>query len=231
MDWCYVNRQPGWGFPMQYSILVIEAAGQTRQAVSALLPADPYTITSATTIKEAVAILEMLWPDLVICNLDGSQLTLAKCRSALQETGLNLPVLILTEASPALTNAETFLPAPFTANDLRHAAQMIVAQNRFLRLGNFTLDTKAKVLLYPLNKHRLTPKLYHLLHLLMVHEGKTVTRKAMMQQVWETDYMGDTRTLDVHIRWLREKIEADPSEPKHLHTVRGEGYRFVATTT
>jgi DNA-binding response OmpR family regulator len=76
--------------------------------------------------------------------------------------------------------------------------------------------------------HHLTPKLFELLMLLAAGEGKIVYRKTIMKKVWETDYMGDTRTLDVHIRWLRQKIEENPARPRHLLTVRGAGYRFFA---
>jgi DNA-binding response OmpR family regulator len=56
--------------------------------------------------------------------------------------------------------------------------------------------------------------------------GQTITRKTLMKEVWETDYLGDTRTLDVHIRWVREKVEENPSKPQRLLTVRGQGYKF-----
>ena len=60
----------------------------------------------------------------------------------------------------------------------------------------------------------------------MRHEGKTLTRQFLMETVWETNYMGDTRTLDVHVRWIRERIEVEPGSPRYLRTVRGIGYRF-----
>ncbi|MCS7055998.1 MAG: response regulator transcription factor [Thermoflexales bacterium] len=72
----------------------------------------------------------------------------------------------------------------------------------------------------------LNPKLSKLLQLFMQRQGEVLPRKLLMQQVWETDYLGDTRTLDVHIRWLREAIEDNPTEPAYLRTVRGQGYRF-----
>ncbi len=72
----------------------------------------------------------------------------------------------------------------------------------------------------------LNPKLSKLLQLFMQRQGEVLPRKLLMQQVWETDYLGDTRTLDVHIRWLREAIEDNPTEPMYLRTVRGQGYRF-----
>ena len=70
-------------------------------------------------------------------------------------------------------------------------------------------------------------KEFELLSLLMNRAGDAVTRAELFDQVWGTDWLGDTRTLDVHVRWLREKIEDDPSHPCYIQTVRGVGYRFV----
>jgi DNA-binding response OmpR family regulator len=74
---------------------------------------------------------------------------------------------------------------------------------------------------------KLRHKEYELLALLMQHAGKVVTREVLFSQIWGTDWLGDTRTLDVHIRWLRQKIEADPSIPQYIQTVRNAGYRFA----
>jgi len=72
----------------------------------------------------------------------------------------------------------------------------------------------------------LTPRQAQLLDVFMRNAGHTLTRKYLMETVWETDYMGDTRTLDVHVRWIRERIEEKPSSPRYLRTVRGVGYHF-----
>jgi two-component system, OmpR family, phosphate regulon response regulator PhoB len=72
----------------------------------------------------------------------------------------------------------------------------------------------------------LAPKEFQLLQLLMLHEGRALTRDFLIEQVWGDAFMGDFKTLDVHIRWLREKIETDPSRPEQIITVRGVGYRF-----
>jgi DNA-binding response OmpR family regulator len=73
---------------------------------------------------------------------------------------------------------------------------------------------------------RLTPKQSKLLELFMHNPGKLLTRKKLIREVWLTDYTGDTRTLDVHMSWLRHAIEPDPAKPEFLHTIRGMGYRF-----
>jgi two-component system alkaline phosphatase synthesis response regulator PhoP len=74
-----------------------------------------------------------------------------------------------------------------------------------------------------------TQKEYDLLHALMIQAGRVVSRAELLDQVWGVDWLGDTRTLDVHVRWLREKVEEDPGQPRYIQTVRGVGYRFAAS--
>ncbi len=100
-----------------------------------------------------------------------------------------------------------------------------------LRAGDLTLNLESCHLTKGELTYKLTPKECKLLEVFMSNEGKVLTRKFLMKEVWETDYMGDTRTLDVHIRWLRKKIEDDPSSPLYLRTVRGVGYRFEVQTS
>ena len=97
-----------------------------------------------------------------------------------------------------------------------------------LRIGPIHLDAATRTVQGPRGRHQLPPKQCNLLRILMTHAGEVVSRETIMRQVWETEYLADTRTLDVHICWLREKIEPDPARPVHLLTVRGQGYRLVA---
>ncbi len=95
-----------------------------------------------------------------------------------------------------------------------------------LRACDLTLDLGKRCVVKDGVEKHLTFKECALLKTFMSNGGEVLTRKRLMKEVWDTDYLGDTRTLDVHIRWLREKIEDDPSEPSLLRTVRGVGYRF-----
>lgn len=92
--------------------------------------------------------------------------------------------------------------------------------------GDVALNVAARRVTTPQGEHSLTPKQCALLNLLMTEANRVVKRADIMQAIWETSYMADTRTLDVHIRWLRERIEPDPSNPIYLVTERGIGYRF-----
>jgi hypothetical protein len=95
-----------------------------------------------------------------------------------------------------------------------------------LQQGEILLNTAKRTVKSPRGRYRMTPKQCMLLHLLMSRVGEVVERQEIMHQVWNTSFMDDTRTLDVHVRWLREAIESDPSAPRYLITVRGVGYRF-----
>jgi DNA-binding response OmpR family regulator len=95
-----------------------------------------------------------------------------------------------------------------------------------LTQGDLTLDLEKRTLVRKNKTIKLMTKEFALLKILMQRAGQLVTRKTLMKEVWDTAYMGDTRTLDVYISWLRRKVEQDPSQPQHLLTVRGQGYRL-----
>ena len=95
-----------------------------------------------------------------------------------------------------------------------------------LSVDGLALDLDSRTLIMNGTVRKLTPKECQLLALFMRHYGQVLTRKFLMKEVWETEYMGDTRTLDVHICWVRKKIEEDPHRPQKLCTIRGVGYRF-----
>jgi DNA-binding response OmpR family regulator len=88
------------------------------------------------------------------------------------------------------------------------------------------LNVATRTVFTPNSQHHMTPKQSALLQLLMANANQDVSRSEIMRAIWETSYMEDTRTLDVHIRWLRERIEPDPSNPVYLLTVRGKGYHL-----
>ncbi len=98
--------------------------------------------------------------------------------------------------------------------------------DHILTMGPVSLDLHTRIVKTPRGQHHVTPKQSALLQLFMARHGEVISRRELMEEVWETSFLGDTRTLDVHIRWLREQIEIDPSNPRYLVTVRGRGYRL-----
>ena len=93
-------------------------------------------------------------------------------------------------------------------------------------VGGFQFEMETRRVVRDGKPHKLTPKATRLLHAFVTHPGETLTRRWLMKEVWDTDYTGDTRTLDVHVRWIRMAIENEPGSPVYLRTVRGVGYRF-----
>jgi DNA-binding response OmpR family regulator len=95
-----------------------------------------------------------------------------------------------------------------------------------IQRGSVLLNVATRTVSTPNGRYRMTPKQCALLQMLMVHHDQVVPRADIMQSIWETSFLEDTRTLDVHVRWLRERIEPEPSTPIYLVTVRGVGYRL-----
>ncbi len=159
-----------------------------------------------------------------------------------QLRGSNTPPLILvvsardTETDRVLgleVGADDYLIKPFGMRELVARCRALLRRQRTPLPTASTLDY-LDLELYPGEcrvtrsgiEIRLSPKEYRLLELFMQHPRRVWSREQLIEQVWGVDYIGDSKTVDVHIRWLREKIEDDPSQPAKLVTVRGFGYRF-----
>jgi DNA-binding response OmpR family regulator len=144
------------------------------------------------------------------------------------------PLILLVDEDAQVSNecqkltCGNVLQLPFTVRKVLNRVTRLLntRQGSILKVGRLTLNLQTRCVSYGDVVHRLTPKQAELLQVFMVHAGKTLTRKFLMATVWNTDYMGDTRTLDVHVRWIRERIEDNPGNPQYLRTVRGVGYRF-----
>ncbi len=179
-----------------------------------------------TTAKK----IETLWPNLVIFN-PLSRLELSSFPEAIDKTDLNIPYIVIGHKNdlPAEVSDRAIVVSPDNIQQLDHDIERAISKqkDRFIRLPNLILDCQQSQVLRNKKRFSLTPKEFRLLYLLITNLDQVLSRKTIMQEVWETDYMGDTRTLDVHIRWLREKVEENPSQPQHLITARGVGYRFI----
>jgi len=183
-----------------------------------------------THIPRKVPSLAMAeWPDLIVVNVCAGALDLDEICRALDETRLDFPrLIVLRDETHNHSKNDVFLIIPYSSRQLTQRINKAIGDqnNRFLRVGDITVDALKRQVQRGGRIEHLTPKQFKLLELLMGHDGEVLNRGMIMKQVWETDYLGDTRTLDVHIRWLREKLEDDPSHPHHIVTVRGVGYRF-----
>jgi DNA-binding response OmpR family regulator len=234
---------------MAERILVVEDELVLRETLAYNLNKQGYTVLSASDGDQAVEIAREENPDLILLDimlpgLDGFEV----CRILRQE--MNVPIVMLTARGDEVdkvvgleVGADDYLTKPFSMRELlaRIKAQLrrvrlfreayateeaAESEANVVRSGDLTIDVARReterdgVLL------GLKPKEYELLTYFVQHSGRVLSRDQLLQDVWGWDYSGGSRTVDVHVRWLREKIEPDPANPTRIITIRGAGYRF-----
>lgn len=192
-------------------------------------------ITTVTTGRTAVEKVNSFSPDIVVINAASMRTSGKRICQTLHQVADDIPViLIVAEEHAKVSNecAETVLVLPFTIRKLVNRIKPYVPSetNNVYTVGKINLDLHRNRVHCMEKETSLTPRLTHLLKLLMENPGEVITREDLFKKVWETEYTGDTRTLDVHISWLRKAIEIDPRNPEILRTVRGVGYRLDLDT-
>jgi DNA-binding response OmpR family regulator len=190
-----------------------------------------YYVDIVPTGTAALERLSGISPDLVVINA-ASMRTSGKriCRS-LRTSIKNLPIILITSTDQSAvedTNATVVLHLPFTSRKLLNRIVRLLPGdgNKTLDAGPIHLDLELRRVKCKGREARLTPRLTQILEMLMRRHGEVVQREELFRKVWSTEYTGDTRTLDVHISWLRQAIEQDPRNPEYLKTIRGVGYRL-----
>jgi DNA-binding response OmpR family regulator len=142
----------------------------------------------------------------------------------------NIPTILLLEKGHATagSTADAYMVPPFTTRKLLYRVKKVALQlrDRQIQAGPLALDPQTRLLYKDDEVTQLRPQEAALLVYFLRNPSRVLSRRELMQEVWDTDYVADTRTLSVHVRWLRLKIEEDPSHPQFLRTVRGVGYRF-----
>lgn len=237
----------------QRPILVVEDDDDLRETLAYNLRAEGYETLLAA---DGVAALELarrqpvalVLLDVMLPRLDG--LDVLRQLRARPETAA-IPVLMLTaraEESDIVVGlelgADDYVAKPFSWNEVRarlrallrrggqriasgdEAASSDLAQSEPLTIGDLRIDEDRREVRKGDQLIELPPRLFDLLLYLARHPGTVLTRGRLLEHVWGYDYAGDTRTVDVHVRWLREKIEDDPANPQLVQTVRGVGYRL-----
>ncbi len=215
---------------MSDSLLVIEDRRADVPSFAAELQLKGFDVHSVKNGSAAVARLERINPSLVVVNAASLRSTgLRICRSIRGKNPKYPIILVLKkEAKVGKDLADAVLVLPFTAQKLANRIKPLLPGDgkNVVHVGPLRLDVEQRRVKCLGKNSKLTPRLVTLLQLLLDKHGEVVERDSLFKKVWETNYTGDTRTLDVHISWLRRAIELDPLKPKFLKTIRGVGYRL-----
>lgn len=220
-------------------LLVVEDEQTLRETLTYNLQREGYEVTSCGDGGEALELareqsFDLIVLDVMLPTLDG----LSICRILRKEQ--RTPIILLTARSGEVdrimgleTGADDYIVKPFSLGELLARVRAVLRRTTpeattRLEAGDLSLDLIGRRAYRAGEELRLSHKEFDLLAALIRNAGSVLSRDQLLQQVWGYDYPGDTRTVDVHIRWLREKIEGDPAAPQRIVTVRGVGYRFEA---
>ncbi len=232
----------------QNTILVVEDDLTLLETLEYNLAAESYEVITAADGLTALEIAREEEPDLIVLDLmlpglDGFEV----CRILRQE--MNVPILMLTARVDELDRvvglemgADDYLTKPFSMRELVARVKALLRRVRLIReelaeekgqarpeqlvFGDLIIDLDRRDVRVRGESIHLKPQEYELLVFLARHPGMALSRDLLLERVWGWDYAGGSRTVDVHVRWLREKIEADPADPERIVTVRGVGYCF-----
>ena len=212
------------------TLLVIEGRHAEIPSFAADLQKKGFDVVSAQNGSEAVSQLKQTNPSLVIVNAPSLRSTGIRICLSIRKKDAKIPIILIVEKEKVMDKelVDSILSLPFTVQKLvnRVKALMPGDGNNVVSVGPIRLDLENRRVRSLGKNTKLTPRLITLLQILMDKHGEVVEREALFKKVWETNYTGDTRTLDVHISWLRRAIELDPDNPKFLKTIRGVGYRL-----
>ncbi len=229
---------------MPNTILIVEDEPNLLAALQYNLKQEGYTALTATDGDVGLRMATSLSPDLVILDvmlprLDGFEV----CRLLRRESGV--PILMLTARGEEVDRvvglelgADDYVTKPFSMRELlarvrnllRRASPLqtsdFAGRSEVIRSENLTIDQISHSVTLGDKPLEMKPREFSLLAMLAANKGRAFTRNQILERLWGHDYIGDSRTVDVHVRWLREKIELDPSKPRRIVTIRGLGYRF-----
>jgi len=223
-------------------ILLVEDEASLAESVRYNLEREGFRVTVAPDGRAGLERFRADRPSLVILDLMLPEMSgLDLCKLIREDS--SVPIIMLTakdaEADKVAgleLGADDYVTKPFSTRELvsRVRAQLrragmaeAVGDNEVLSGGPVVLDPERHEVRVRGDLVALPPKEFSLLHLLLLRKGRLVTRHFMLEEIWGPDYFGDTKTLDVHVKRVREKVEDDPRKPQHIQTVRGLGYKFV----
>ena len=220
------------------TVLVVDDEPTLVATLKYSLEHDGYRVLTAGDGGAAVSIAMAERPDLIVLDLmlpvmDGLEV----CRLIRRET--KLPILMLTARTDEVDKvvglemgADDYVTKPFGMRELLARVRALLRRSHApddvekVRCGDLEIDLKRREASCNGGVLEMKPREFELLSFLARNQGRAFTREQLLRDVWGYEYLGDSRTVDVHVRWLREKIEAEPAKPVRLITVRGVGYRF-----
>ena len=233
---------------MAETILIVEDELTLQETLAYNLQRQGYEVEAVGDGPSALDAARRLHPDLILLDImlpgmDGFEV----CRILRQE--MSTPILMLTARDDEIdrvvgleVGADDYMIKPFSMRELLARVKAMLRRVRLVReeinvvsdanvkqiltYGNLTIDLQRHEIQLDNHVLPMKPKEYELLLFLCQHRNQVISRELILEEVWGWDYIGDSRTVDVHIRWLREKIEIDPANPVRIITIRGAGYRF-----
>ena len=227
---------------MAQTILVVEDEDTLREELAYQLEQEGYIVVSAADGGAALTSFRRSKPDLILLDLmlpvmSGVEVTRVIRRES------DVPILILTARDSEVDKvvglelgADDYVTKPFSLRELQARIRGLLRRvdrapapasgdaAEEIRVGRATVDLAGRRLLHDDQVRPMKPKAFDLLAFLLRHQGQVFSREQLLADVWGYDYAGETRTVDVHVHWLRAEIEEDPQNPKLLETVRGVGY-------
>ena len=181
--------------------------------------------------------VDLILLDLMLPGMDGFEV----CKEIRRDNIIsNVPIIMLTAKSEEIDKilglelgADDYITKPFSIRELSARIKALLRRsnvkydNEILRFGNITLNLQTREVLKHGKKLDFTLKEFEVLKLLIQNKGKILTREILLDKIWGYEYVGETRTVDVHIRHIRKKIEEDDKKPIYIQTIRGVGYKFI----
>lgn len=227
----------------KHRILLVEDESAIADSVAYSLRNEGFEVEVAYDGLAGLSAYRSFSPELIILDLMLPKLSgLDLCRTIRKES--SVPIIMLTAKTEEIDRvvglelgADDYIPKPFSVRELIARVRAVLRRTEAVReddqqtrlvVGDIAMDLVRRRVTVAGETVHLPLKQFELLRALMVDAGRVVTREELFKTVWESDTAYDTGTLDVHIRWLRERIESDPSRPRHIRTVRGVGYRIAA---
>jgi len=224
---------------MARTILVVEDEPTLRETLAEALEADGFRVAAAADGRTGVAMFRSEDPDLVLLDLMLPELSgIEVCRIIRAES--SVPIIMLTARGAEVDKvvglelgADDYVTKPFSLRELSARIRAILRRGEQLATGQLPPLVDLGAVQVDIAGHRVLrdgrdvavkPKVFELLAFLLRHPGQVVSRDQLLEQVWGYDYPGETRTVDVHVHWLRAAVEPDPGAPTIIQTVRGVGY-------